>query len=46
VLEANHQLAQAMQITGTPTFVIGSRMVRGYLPYDRMAALVAAERAD
>jgi protein-disulfide isomerase len=46
VLEANQALGQAMQISGTPTFVIGDQMVRGYVPLERMAAIVAQERGD
>jgi protein-disulfide isomerase len=45
VLTANQTLGQAMQITGTPTFVIGDQMVRGYVPLDQMIALVNDERA-
>jgi protein-disulfide isomerase len=45
ILTANQDLGRAMQITGTPTFVIGDRMVRGYVPADQMAALVAEVRA-
>jgi protein-disulfide isomerase len=30
VIEANHALAMRLRITGTPTFVIGDEMVRGY----------------
>ncbi|MEM6610486.1 MAG: DsbA family protein [Pseudomonadota bacterium] len=45
VIEANYALAQAMQISGTPTFVMGRQLVRGFLPSDAMAALIAEERA-
>jgi protein-disulfide isomerase len=45
VIEANHALAQALAISGTPTFVMGDRMVRGYLPLDALEAIVAEERA-
>ena len=30
VIEANYALAQAMQITGTPTFVMGRQLIRGF----------------
>lgn len=46
VLQANMQLAQTLQITGTPTFVIEDQMVRGYVPLDQMQAIVAEQRAD
>lgn len=44
VIEENHLLAQRMQISGTPTFVMGSQMLRGYAPLDAMQAIVADER--
>ena len=37
-------LAQRLQITGTPTFVLEDEMLRGYLPYDQMEILVADKR--
>jgi protein-disulfide isomerase len=46
VIEANHRLGRQMQITGTPTFVLGNRMLRGYAPVATMQDLVAAARAD
>ena len=45
VIDANHALGQTLGISGTPTFVLGGRMVRGYLPLDAMRAAVAEERA-
>lgn len=45
VIDANHALAQQLQISGTPTFVVGDRMVRGYLPLVDLQAIVAEERA-
>ncbi len=44
VIGANHALAGKLQINGTPTFVIGDTMVRGYLPLEGMAAMVAEAR--
>lgn len=44
VIAANHELAQKLNITGTPTFVIGDQMLRGYLPEDAMKEIVAAAR--
>jgi protein-disulfide isomerase len=44
VIQANHALAQTLQISGTPTFVIGGQMLRGYVPLDGMRDIVAAER--
>lgn len=37
-------LAQRLQITGTPTFVLQDELVRGFLPYDQMQALVDEKR--
>ncbi len=37
-------LAQQLQITGTPTFVMQDEMLRGFLPYDQMRALIAEKR--
>ncbi|WP_417727589.1 DsbA family protein [Roseovarius sp.] len=36
VIAANHALGQRMKITGTPSFVMGDQMLRGYLPQDAM----------
>lgn len=38
-------LAQALQINGTPSFVFGQEMIRGYVPLDTMREIVAAERS-
>ncbi len=45
IISNNHLLAQRMQISGTPSFVIGSQMLRGYVPLEGMQQVVAAERA-
>lgn len=37
-------LAQRLNISGTPTFVMHDEMLRGYLPYDQMLALVNEKR--
>jgi protein-disulfide isomerase len=44
VISDNHALAQRLQISGTPTFVMGSQMIRGYVPLDEMQSVVAKER--
>lgn len=46
VIADNHGLAQRMQISGTPTFVIGSQMLRGYMPLDGMRQVVEQVRAN
>ena len=45
VLDENRALAQALGISGTPTFVMGDQMLRGYLPPEEMRARLEAERA-
>ena len=44
ILRANSALAQRLGISGTPTFVIGDQMIRGYVPYEAMTGIVAEER--
>ena len=39
-----HRLGSALGIQGTPSFVIGDQLVRGYLPLDEMRDLVDEER--
>lgn len=39
-------LAQALQISGTPTFVFGDQLVRGYVPLDGMQQIVDEVRAE
>ena len=45
VIAENHQLAQRLQINGTPAFVMGERLLRGYVPLAGMQQLAADERA-
>ncbi len=40
-----YALAKAMGLQGTPSFVLGNQIIRGYLPVDRMLAAVAKARA-
>ncbi|SER50917.1 Protein-disulfide isomerase [Tranquillimonas rosea] len=44
LLAENRQLGQTLQINGTPTFVFGDQLVRGYVPLDAMRDIVAEER--
>ena len=44
IIAANHALAQRMQISGTPTFVVNDQMLRGYLPYAGMKDVVEQVR--
>ncbi|MGB5069132.1 MAG: DsbA family protein [Albidovulum sp.] len=45
VIEQNHLLAQRMKISGTPTFVFGDQMLRGYAPLEHLKQLAAAARS-
>jgi protein-disulfide isomerase len=44
VIAANHELGNVLEVNGTPTFVVGGTMVRGYLPLDGMQQIVAEAR--
>ncbi|KQB17231.1 DsbA family protein [Rhodobacter capsulatus] len=44
VLRTNAQLAERMAIAGTPAFVVGGQLLRGYAPAEVMAQIVADER--
>jgi protein-disulfide isomerase len=44
-IQETRGLAQALEITGTPTFVFGDRMVRGYVALAQMRGLVEQMRA-
>ena len=45
VIAANHALADTMEISGTPTFVLRNMMLRGYLPLEAMRDVVAEVRS-
>jgi len=40
-----YALARAMGLQGTPSFVLGNQIIRGYLPVERMLEAVAEARA-
>lgn len=44
VIETNRALAQAMAINGTPSFIVGDQLLRGFLPLEGMQAVVAEAR--
>jgi protein-disulfide isomerase len=46
IIDENRALAARLQINGTPTFVLGDRMLRGYLPLPSMEMLVAEARGE
>lgn len=43
-LQANRALGQSLKISGTPTFIVGDQVVRGYLPLDNMQEIVEQAR--
>lgn len=43
-LAKTRELAQALQINGTPSFVMGDQLIRGYVPLDAMQQIVAEAR--
>jgi protein-disulfide isomerase len=45
ILKTNHGTADLLEITGTPTFIIGNQVIRGYLPLADLQAVVAEVRA-
>ena len=46
VIAQNHALAQRLQINGTPGFVLGGEMIRGYVPLEGMQEVVAQVRGE
>ncbi len=46
IIRKNRELAQRLQINGTPTFVLEDRMLRGYVPLENMVQIVSEVRAD
>ena len=46
VITENRNLAGRLQINGTPSFVMGDQMLRGYLPLEGMMELAAEVRAN
>ncbi len=45
-LQANHELAGKLSISGTPTFIMGNEILRGYLPLDAMRQVAEQERTE
>jgi protein-disulfide isomerase len=46
IIAQNHALGQAMQINGTPAFIMETEVIRGYVPYDSMVEIVEELRAQ
>lgn len=44
VIDANRALGAAMNVNGTPTFIVDQTILRGYVPLDGMRQIVADER--
>ncbi|MEO1239341.1 MAG: DsbA family protein [Pseudomonadota bacterium] len=44
VINANRALGQAMAINGTPSFIVGNQLLRGFLPLEGMQAVIAEAR--
>lgn len=45
ILGENHALARRLNITGTPAFVMGEQLARGYMPLAQMESFVAEIRS-
>ncbi|WP_420586817.1 DsbA family protein [Ruegeria sp.] len=45
-IRSTRELAQRMQISGTPSFVLGTEMLRGFLPADQMQQIANGVRAE
>jgi protein-disulfide isomerase len=45
LLEANQKLARELSVRGTPAFIIGDKIFRGYIGQDAMKAAVAEARS-
>ena len=43
-LAKHSEIAQAMRISGTPGFIVGDQIIRGYLPYEDMKTVIASIR--
>lgn len=44
-MSQNYQLAQALGVQGTPAFVVGQQIIRGFLPVDEMMAAIEEARS-
>ena len=43
-INANRTLGEKMQISGTPTFVLENKLLRGYVPLETMRIIAASQR--
>jgi protein-disulfide isomerase len=46
IITANHGLADGMEISGTPTFIVKDQMLRGYVPLEELRGIVAEARKE
>jgi len=44
-IAANYGLARSLGLEGTPSFIIGNRIIRGYLPLEALREAVAEARS-
>lgn len=44
LLAANHEAARALNVSGTPAFVIGDQIIRGYMEFEGMKSVIADQR--
>ena len=45
-LQQNYALAQALGLQGTPAFIVGNEVIRGYLPVDDMMSAIQDARRE
>jgi protein-disulfide isomerase len=46
LISANHKLAQTLDVSATPTFVIGDQVVEGAVPLEQLKALIQKARGS
>jgi protein-disulfide isomerase len=46
IITANHALADALEVSGTPTFILTDQMLRGYVPLEDFRDIVAEARGE
>ncbi len=44
IIAQNRALAQSLSIQGTPSFIVGDEILRGFLPADQMSVIVSEKR--
>jgi protein-disulfide isomerase len=46
LISANHKLAQTLDISATPTFIVGDQVVEGAVPLERLKELIQKARGS